>query len=76
MDFPALVKQDHDDAWRLATSSTLLHALQLEKNDILAVVEYGTKVLCHVRPSAYDVVQPDFALLATLPCQYDRVVGR
>ncbi|KDO30776.1 hypothetical protein SPRG_04677 [Saprolegnia parasitica CBS 223.65] len=69
MDFPALRKQDHDEAWLLETFSTLAHALQIEKYDILAVVEYGTKVLCHVRPPAYSAVQPDFAALATLPCQ-------
>ncbi|OQR91908.1 phenazine biosynthesis protein PhzF family [Achlya hypogyna] len=70
MDFPAVPKHRHDQSWLEATTSTLIRALRVSLNDIVAIEHYGPSYICHLRPSAYDAIgQPDFGAIATLACQ-------
>ncbi|OQR82109.1 hypothetical protein THRCLA_11131 [Thraustotheca clavata] len=69
MDFPKVDKKDHDEAWLTSSKAALVKALDITPADIIAVEHYGPSYICHVTPSAYEAIHPNFSLISTLACQ-------
>ncbi|KDO15898.1 hypothetical protein SPRG_18564 [Saprolegnia parasitica CBS 223.65] len=69
MDFPTMHRVPRDEAWRAATSSTLVAALSIGIHDVIAIEQYGTDIICHVTPTAFAKMTPNFRLLLVLDCR-------
>ncbi|OQR92537.1 hypothetical protein ACHHYP_03520 [Achlya hypogyna] len=67
MSLPSLPRHAHDDSWRQLVAPQLAAAVGVAVEDIVAIDHFGPSILCHLQPQAYEAVQADFALLATLP---------
>ncbi|EQC30025.1 hypothetical protein SDRG_12305 [Saprolegnia diclina VS20] len=69
MDFPTMHFVARDEAWHVATSSTLVAALGVAVHDVVAIEQYGTDIICHVIPTAFADMTPNFSLLLALECR-------